>query len=417
MPRTEPRTLPRTPSELLISLRWLAIAGQLLTILVVHGGFGMRLPLGPLAVILALQAGFNLAVIRFRPPVGDFRPDLLALQFTADILALAMMLFFTGGAFNPFVSLFLVPLAISAVLLPTAYTCALVVLTVFLYGNLLGNSVPLPEPPPGLASRLSLHLVGMWVNFIISACLIAGFVTHLSSRLRASQQALRTEREQNLRQEQILALGTLAAGTAHELGTPLATMAVVMSDLEHDVPEPLKPEVRLVLQQIGICKDKLSQLVRDVREGGNRPVRQTLAATARKAVSQFSLLRPQVPLVLETGDGATECRIRVDRALEQALLNLLDNAAEASPREVLLSVGREGGRAVFRIADRGPGFPEALLAAAGQRILDGSGMGIGLLLSNATVERHGGEVRVQPREGGGSVVLMSLPLEENVDEP
>jgi len=410
----------RSPLSLLISLRWLAVAGQSVAVALVHAGFDMPLPLLPLSLTVLAQAVFNgwsmHQLARRRP--GAQAADALALQFTFDTLALAVMLFFTGGAFNPFVSLFLAPLAIAAVMLPAAYTTCLVILTVFLYGSLLENSVPLPEPPPHLASQLSLHLFGMWVNFILSAGLIAGFVAYLSSRLRQSQQDLRQVREQNLRQEQILALGTLAAGTAHELGTPLATMAVVMADLEQDVPEPLKDEVRLVQQQIVICKDKLAQLVRDVRQGGSGFEYLSALAFAERVLAHFSLLRPAVAPVLTHKDDAVSRRVRVDRALEQALLNLVDNAADASPGDVALDLDVRDARVLIHIADRGPGFPDTLAAAAGRRILVSSaddGLGIGLLLSNATVERHGGEVRVTPRPGGGSLVTLSLPLENDDD--
>ncbi|HEX5276834.1 MAG TPA: ATP-binding protein [Fluviicoccus sp.] len=411
------RSLPfHSPLAVLIGLRWLAIAGQSLAVGVVHARLDMPVPLQPLFLILLGQVLFNLAsmwaLIRSRP--GSIREDHLALQFIFDTLALAAMLYFTGGAYNPFASLFLVPLAIAAVMLPLAYTCALVILTVFLYRSLMDNSIPLPEPPPGLVSSLSLHMAGMWINFILSACLIAGFVCFLAQRLRASSRELRDMRELNLRQEQILALGVLAAGTAHELGTPLATMAVVTADLEQDVPEPLKEDVRLLQQQIGICKDTLARLVEEVRHGRAETETVTTTEFVRRVLRHFDLLRPAVRV--DAGDGALGVRtcLAVNRQLEQAILNFLNNAADVSPDDVTLRVEERDGRVMLEISDRGPGFSPLMLREAGSRIAppqddENGGMGIGLLLSNATIESHGGEVRVSLREGGGSRVRVILP--------
>ena len=405
----------RSPLALLIALRWLAITGQSLAVALAEVRLDLRLPLLPLCLILMTQLLFNAwSMWRLtRAPSAETPPDQLALQFTFDTLTLAGMLYFTGGAFNPFVSLFLVPLAIAAVMVPVAYTCCLVILTIFLYGSLMDNSIPLPEPPAAMASQLSLHLFGMWLNFIISACLITGFITYLSSRLKGSLQTLRLVREQNLRQEQILALATLAAGTAHELGTPLATMAVVMADLEQDVPENLKADVRLVQQQIGVCKETLARLVLEVRQGSTEAETMSLAAFTERVLEHFSLLRPTVkiqhPLMMSPDAGL----IAVDRQLEQALLNLLNNAADVSPEDVSLRYQIRQGRAGLEIRDRGPGLAAELLPVAGGRIVRSGaehGMGIGLLLSNATVERHGGEVRISPREGGGTIVIVSLPI-------
>lgn len=417
MPASSLRLLLQTPLAVLIGLRWLAIAGQSVAVGVVHLYLGMALPLEPLFLVLLAQVAFNSGSMWFlanRRP-GEFRDDHLALQLSFDTLALAVMLYFTGGSFNPFVSLFLVPLAIAAVMLPPAYTCGLVILTVFLYGSLMDSSIPLADPPSAMTSRLSLHLFGMWVSFIISACLIAGFVAYLSARLRQSLQALRNMREQYLRQEQILALGTLAAGTAHELGTPLATMAVVMADLEQDVPEAFKPDIRLMQQQIGLCKEALSRLVQEVRHGQAEARWMTVNDFVHRILRDFSLLHPAVRVDWQAAPLPEKAGFRVDRQLEQALLNLLDNAADASPGQVSLRAVIREGAACLEIADRGPGFPESLLRDAGQRTVSAeasAGMGIGLLLSNATVERHGGEVRVAAREGGGTRLTVIIPLRE-----
>ena len=139
-----------------------------------------------------------------------------AAALSTSTLALALLLYFTGGVANPFVSLFLLPLAIAAVILPVGYSVILLTLSLFLFASLMADSVPLPPSPP--KNGISPHTLALWLNFVISSSLLTGFIAYLANRLRSAEQQLQQQHELRERQEQILALGTLAAGKKYEAG-------------------------------------------------------------------------------------------------------------------------------------------------------------------------------------------------------
>ncbi|MEO1767467.1 ATP-binding protein [Thiobacter aerophilum] len=419
-------------------LRLIEIAGQLAAIAMAILWLGLDLPLAPLFTVvaaLAVLSAFTWARLRWGGPVVE--PELFA-QLLVDVVAMSLLLYFTGGATNPFVSLYLLPLSVAAALLAAPYAWAIAALTVACYTLLLEYYVPLPgmelQAPlttlmgggqralymHGEHGQFGMHVLGMWLNFVISAGLITFFVQRIAASLRARERELAVAREEALRNERIVALGTLAAGTAHELATPLATVAVVAAELKDefaDDPE-LAPQLALIRDQVDQCKAVLKRLVESVGqlEGG---VRREVALTdyVQALAERWRLLWPRTPVALRLGTGAT-AHLAIDDTLEQALLNLLNNAAKASPEGVEVSADTEGEWAVLRILDRGPGVPADVVAAAGKRFLpersqadpSRQGLGIGLFLANATVERLGGQVRLKNRPDGGSVTEVRLPL-------
>ena len=177
----------------------------------------------------------------------------------SDVLILAALLYFTGGSTNPFVSLFLLPLTLAAAALPGRYTWAIATAAVICYSFLMVWYFPIPHQH---GINFNLHVLGMWFGFVLSAILISYFAVKMSATLRERDRALALARENALRDERLVSLGTLAAGAAHELGTPLATMAVLAKDLESEcagrpgVAEPFQ----VLRGQIARCKDILSQL-------------------------------------------------------------------------------------------------------------------------------------------------------------
>lgn len=410
-----------TSLHTLFWLRCLAIIGQITTILAVNFGLKMPLPLLPMLSAIVALSVVNIYTARRVQQAKQGRvisEQFLAAQLTIDIMALAILLYFSGGAFNPFVSLFLVPLAIASAILPIGYTVCLVVLTIFLYASLMTDSMPLPPAPDGLEEVVSLHIFGMWINFVISASLIAGFISFLSSKIRASDHQLARTRESQLRQEQILALGTLAAGTAHELGTPLSTIAILVTELEQQLPSQTSTEVRddfaLLRQQVNQCKQILSGMLQKVELATTQQF-SLISATqlVNNVLEKFQLLRPmvvvKVPKLIEHSSPLLAC----DATLEQALLNLLNNAADASAEHVEIRLSHNQQQAMIDICDKGLGFPQEVLTVRGTEFISTKGeqgMGIGLFLANATLERLGGDVVFLPREGGGVIARVILPI-------
>jgi two-component system sensor histidine kinase RegB len=257
----------------------------------------------------------------------------------------------------------------------------------------------------------------MWLGFAFSAALIAYFVARMGTALREQQQRLAQAREQALRDERLLALGTLAAGAAHELGTPLATMAIVTDELLRESRGDARLTVSLatVRGQIDRCKQVLSGLAE--RAGETRAEagrRQRLRTYLDELIVDWRRRRPDVRCQLHWRDPAgVGPWIAADRVLDQALLNLFDNAADASPARVEIEAGWDEDMLRVVVCDHGPGFAPEALVRAGQAFYTTKegGQGLGLYLALATVTRYGGRLDMSNRTDGGACVCMSLPLE------
>ena len=414
-------------------LRMIEIIGQLAALGIAVLWLDLDLPIRPMLLVISVLGVLTLLSWR---RVASARPvaelELFA-QLLVDVAALSLLLYFAGGATNPFVSLYLLPLSVAAAMLSAAYAWTTASITVVCYTLLLYFYVPLPgaeshapmvmlSGSEGMVhihgqddSRFSMHVWGMWLNFVISAGLITFFVQRIAGSLRERERELAAAREDTLRNERIVALGTLAAGTAHELGTPLATVAVVAKDLQEDYandPE-LAPQLELIRTQIAQCKDVLQRLVTSAGQL-HAEQRQTvrLDGYVHALAERWQLLWPDTPLVVRDMDSGP-IEIGIDSTLEQALLNLLNNAAQASPAGIEVEYAVADGHAVLRILDRGPGLAPDVIAHAGKTFIPGSGsggMGIGLFLANATIERLGGTVRLFNRAEGGGCTEITLPL-------
>lgn len=212
----------------------------------------------PIVITLSLLALLNLLTfMRLKQPLPVSALEFF-IQLLLDVLALSIIFYFSGGASNPFISYFLVPICVAAATLSGSYTLITASLAVLSYSLLLFFNVPLPLVSPNhehMHQALSPHILGMWLNFFISAGLITFFVVRMARDLRAQEQQLNRKREDELRDEQLMAVATLAAGTAHELGTPLSTMKLLVSELraEHIHNKPLQTDLQLLSQQLEQC--------------------------------------------------------------------------------------------------------------------------------------------------------------------
>lgn len=415
-------------------LRLIELGGQIVAVAAATFWLKLDLPLAPIGLVMATLGAFTLVTalrLRWGGAVGE--RELFA-HLLVDVTAITLLLYFTGGATNPFVSVYLLPLSVAAAMLAAPFAWGLTLLTVACYTLLLYYYVPLPGMEPMMPvttlmggaehalhlhgeDRFGMHVIGMWLNFVISAGLITFFVQRIADSLRARERELAAAREAALRNERIIALGTLAAGTAHELGTPLSTVAVVAGELAEEFAddEELAPQLELIRTQVGQCKAVLQRLVESVGQLQAETRRAvTLVAYVEQLAERWRLLSPATPLALQIVAPGEAC-IRIDSTLEQALISLLANAAKASPAGIGLTARIEDGAAVLDILDRGPGVPEAVRASAGKRFLpehSRDGMGIGLFLANATIERLGGSVQLSDREGGGARTAVRLPLDQ-----
>lgn len=409
----------------LLVIRMIVFVGQVLALCYARLVLQLALDYWLIGAIFVLLGSINgLLYLRLKQ---EAEPRLLEffLHLLVDVLGLSLLLYFTGGANNPFVSYLLVPIAIAAATLTWSHTLALTVLALACYTLLLFFYQPLPALQPATdephalhgsaagTAMPSLHILGMWFNFLVSAALITWFVVRMAAENRLQQERLSRYREDTLRNEQILAVAIQAAGTAHELGTPLGTMAIMLNDLrqEHvDVPG-LQEDLQLLQQQVRQCRDALQSLASKADFKQQRSSSQALDRFIDTLVDRWRLLRPELPCTLQCQPGAAPL-IDVDPTLQQALVNMLNNAADASPGGITLQLGWDSASWQLRIHDQGTGISRELASQLGSRIISTKtrGMGVGLVLSQATINRLGGSVSLYPRDKGGTLTEITLPL-------
>lgn len=415
MPLHQP--LSQTPTSVnyrrLFVLRNFAIAGQILAIAWVHHGLGITLPLAAMASIVGLEIVFNgLTAWRLARPWPVSEREFFA-QLLGDVIALTALVLLSGGPANPFISLYLVPLFIAATALPRAYTWAMAAITAGCYSLLTFYAVPWHHDAE---SGFSLHLLGMWLNFVLSAGLIAFFIVRIAATLRERERMLVEVREDNLRNEQVVALGAMAAGAAHELSTPLTTMAVITEDMERECAPEFADDVRCLREQIAICKRSLTRLLAHsghAREEATA-AHLSLESFLNDTLEQWRLMRPAVPLTAHWAGIEPAPQVSAEPTLSQTLMNLLNNAADASPVGVELEGSWDEHQLTIEIRDHGPGITPEVAKRAAEPFFTtkapGHGFGLGLFLANATVERFGGKVRLFNHAAGGACTRITLPL-------
>jgi two-component system sensor histidine kinase RegB len=398
----------------LAMLRWWLIGALTLAVLSAPTFLEIALSLPPLLALLLLMAVFNL-VIQLWAGADEFRANDLAGQLAVDLVAMGVLLYLTGGATNPLVSLLLLPVAVAAFSLPVRWVGGIAALAIGLYSFLMLYSLPLPIADVERATRL--HLGGMWLTFVVSAVLLAWFVTRMTVTLRERDVQLAVAREEALRDAQVVALGQLAAGAAHELGTPLATMNILAGELVTDprLPEDARADLDLLCRQIGICKEIVGGLTQKAgieRAGQLQSARDWLEGL----LARWRTLWPNANCALEVANSDTPPQIMAEAALEQAITNLLNNAAKIAPHGMRVVLDWQGTMLTIAVRDQGPGFPSEVLRRCGAEPLPAvadasSGSGIGLWLTRAAVERRGG--RLQLKNEGGGVAIIEIPMEGN----
>ena len=364
-------------------------------------------------------------------------------QLVFDVLIMTLLFHVTGGAANPFASLLLFPLIISASTMASSFTWVMVFLTLISYGSLFSSEHLIPQSllptqtdmsaaqhhhhqaaAPGTdatanASAFSLHIIGMWFNFALSAILISIFVVKMRQELDRQQQEINRQREQLLRDEQLLGIATQAASAAHHMSTPLSTMAILVDDLQADEhSEELAEDLGVLAAQISNCKQVLDDLRHQARLS---QLTESVDHFMAQLVNEFKLLRPSVNLLqsIETScchaNEENGLQISSDPALRMAILNILNNAADASPQQVSLKATCDEQCLKLDIIDCGLADSDNLarIISAAEQPLESSkdqGMGIGLFLSHATINRHHGEIIVGSASQAGTHIHIKLPL-------
>jgi len=439
-------------------LRNAAIAAQCLTLLLVYQFLSSELPWVPMLSAITFLILLNVISwwrLSLDYPVSN---NELLLQLAADVGVLTILLYYAGGSTNPFVSLYLLPLVIAAATLPRMHTWIMAFLTLGCYSLLMNWHVPLPQlgvhshhglqtlqnqnlqalngipspsdycitPPAGTLSTSTLtnigsdafntHILGMWLGFVISVIVVAYFVVEMARAVRERDAQLNHVREETLRNERIVALGMQAAGAAHELGTPLSTLAVVIGELRHDAGEQpdLRDSLILLDSQVRVCKNILDKLLANAQDNANSN-EQELDQFLTDTLNEWQLLRPTAQYTCHTSGPQPAPRMHIEPALRAALMNLLNNAADASPQGIEINANWNKFRFTLEIIDHGTGLSPAAAASVGTAFFTTkeNGRGLGFFLANATLERIGGSVRLFNRFDGGATTEVTLPLPES----
>jgi two-component system sensor histidine kinase RegB len=407
----------RKNMALLIQLRWTAVVGQILTIAAAHFWLGIPLPLGPMGAViwaLVLLNVLSLAWVHYRVEITNHE---LLVALMLDVAALTAQLYLSGGATNPFTSLFLLQVTLGAVLLDSRSTWSLVALTCasFVWLTLVYRPLELPQNP--LSDTYSLTVAGMLMGFVLNAVLLVLFVTRINRNLRRRDAHLAALRQHAAEQDHIVRMGLLASGAAHELGTPLASLSVILSDWrrmpalsqEREFAEDLA-EMEASLQR---CKSIVTGILvsaGEARGEGSSPT--TVSAFLTALAEEWRTARSARSLYV-TNTFGEDVAIVSDVALKQVIFNVLDNAFEVSRDWVELVAEREGNSLVLSISDRGPGFAPEMLAQLGkpyQSSKGRSGGGLGLFLVVNVVRKLGGTVTAENHRKCGATVRLVLPL-------
>lgn len=418
-----------TPNRVLRSLfllRTYSIAVLASIIAVVEWGLSLPIPIFYLLVTIFGVFLWNLL------SWWRLQQDWMATQLEVflclaiDLLFISTLLYLTGGATNPFVSIFLLIIAVGAIALNAFYTWGLTLISIALYSLLMFFFLPIPQTHQLFGGEFEMHFFGMWVNFVLSALFMAVFITSVALLIRKKDQALSEHREEILRNEQILALGTLSASVAHELNTPLSTIKLLVEELQQQTSDPqLTDDANLIGQQVDVCQLRIKSLLNKSSFDNSQYVRISLTALLDEVIDQWRLIRPELELLATYQSNPSILKkisslaLQKDPSLIHALINLLNNAGDASLEnsynEITLSVDIQTdthqSTAVIEVRDFGKGLSSEQKEQVGNIFFSSKGgLGIGFALSNATINRFNGDVELLEHGELGCITRINIPV-------
>jgi two-component system sensor histidine kinase RegB len=403
----------------LIHLRWIAVAGQITTIACVTLIFVIRLPVAYMSAVLAVLIAFNIGSHLRWHERREVSYAELFLALLVDVGGLTALLFFSGGIANPFAFLFLLQVSIGAVMLRRRGAWGIVAITLLCLAGLSMGSMPLAAPFDPHRGVVSLYIQGLLICFALNAALLVYFITRIMRSLRARDAELAALRQRAVEEDHIIRMGLLASGAAHELGTPLATLSVILGDWRHlpvikQDPDLLE-EVGEMQAQLKRCKSIVSAILLSAGETrGESSARTTVRAFLDTLVQQWRGSRAVAEFEFENAVDPDMPAI-FDETVRQMIWNVLDNAFEASPTWLRFEARRTDTQLVLTVLDRGAGFEPAMLAQFGKPYQSSKGRpggGLGLFLVVNVARTLGGAVVANNREdgAGGAVVELTLPL-------
>lgn len=402
--KEEPNTL-----RILFWFRTFSILGQIATSVLAKLVFSFPLNSQGIAIVVCSLMVVNVFTWLRSSKVSEPSNLEIFIQLFVDVAALSALFYFSGGATNPFISMYLLPVAISAVLLPQAWVWVLAVISMAAYSYLMWLYPNQHAHHNG--QSFTLHVLGMWVSFVLSAGVIAFFVVKMRSALKLKDQLLTSVRERAIKDEKLVSLGTLAASTAHEMGTPLGTIQLITNDLEEN--KISQEEINILLEQVMRCKQALAEMS---TSAGGLHVEGDGVADFEEFLSslleEWQQTRPTVTLK-KSILGETKVGVVAAKTLSKALINLLDNAADASPNIIYVNASWGDNEAQLTIVDHGEGIDPKIIEEIGAKPYSTKpdGIGLGAFLAHEIIQRLGGTIKLTNRSSGGVETLITLPVQ------
>ena len=421
----------------LVYIRWVAVGGQLAALVIVNFGLNYPLPMLACLATVAVSAAINTGITLLRPMSGTLSDRSAALWLAYDILQLSTLLYLTGGLQNPFAVIILASVVVSASVLSRISTLSLGLLVAVCISVLAFRHEPLPGPPP-LLDLPVFYVLGVWQALVIGGLFIAAFVGSVAEEGRRMQDALNAAQVALEHEQRLSSLGGLAAAAAHELGTPLATIAVTARELSHDLPpgSPMTDDVELILEQTARCREILMELSRKPEtEGGEPYTRLALGAMLDEAARPYLIdsvnLTRDFRAVSEA-PGSPEPVLTRSPEFLRAVGTLIQNAIQFADSEVILRARWDAGTVTVEIIDDGSGFSAHLLDRLGEPYVstragaDGEGehMGLGVFIAQNLLNRTGATLSFANQDwwdwwGAGAIVRIAWPrreLEHSISE-
>jgi two-component system, sensor histidine kinase RegB len=417
-PQPAARTDVSVSLRMLVLIRWVAVIGQAAALFAVHFGFGFTLPLSAALIVVAASAGLNVgaALSRRMARLGDREA---ALYLAYDTLQLGVLLFLTGGLQNPFSILMLAPVTVSATILSRRSVIGLSAFTVAAISLLAVLHLPLPSRPDLALTPHPLYILGLWTALVSSTLFIAGYTWSVADEARRMRDAFAATQLALAREQRISAVGGLAAAAAHQLGSPLATIAVIAKELVRDLPaaSPYAEDAQLLLSQSERCRTILADLSshREGEEGGQFalvPFSALVEAAGEPHRRERILLRYSTAAGRDHAGGPSEePLVAQSPEIRHGLGNLIQNAAQFARREVAVTVSWSEDTAAVDIVDDGPGFTQPVLARLGEPYISGRGpetqhMGLGIFIAQSLLERTGARLSFANLPDGGAQAVV-----------
>ncbi|CAM3697771.1 ActS/PrrB/RegB family redox-sensitive histidine kinase [Litorimonas haliclonae] len=427
-PKRPARSMGRLRRYTLVLLRWGAIGGQALALLIVSQIFDYPLPALACSVVVGLSVVVNLALTTLFPldrRVGDFEA---LLQLGFDIIQLAALLWLTGGITNPFALLFLAPVVTSATTLSKPVLLTLASLATVLSLFLVFHYRPLPWDPASPLDLPLLFRVGVWVAIIVGSIFTSLYAWRATKESRKMAAALAATETLLAHEHKLSALGGLAAAAAHELGTPLATIQVVAKEMSREIPEgtSLSEDAALLLSQAQRCRSILEQLSLRGDEGDAIHDQLSIEDLFEEAAEPFIDIEPDI--AIDTDGVGPEPALRRQAELVYAMKNFVENAVDFARDQVNLTGHWTEDYITLTIDDDGPGFEPTILGRLGQPYVTmrnrqkakperAGGLGLGVFIASTLIERTGGTVRFTRAPIGGARVQAKWPRKTLIAPP